>query len=154
MASVTVTQSIDAPVSAVWAAWNEFGDIYRYNPGLRASYLINDSKDSGLGAERQCDMKDGKNYIRERIVGYIPEERLEIDIYEGTLPMNDVQAVLEFSQTAPNRTEVAMTMRFTPKMGLLGKLMLPMMKPVMAKTIRGLLRGNKNYVETGATVAG
>jgi ribosome-associated toxin RatA of RatAB toxin-antitoxin module len=152
MATVTVKQSVNAPRARVWAAWNEFGEIYRYNPGLKASYLINGSKATGLGAERQCDMKDGKNYIRERIVGYIPEERLEIDVYEGSLPMKDTRAVVKFTATGDNRTQVAMTMTFTPKMGLLGKMMLPVMKPSVRNLLRGLLRANGAYVETGATV--
>ena len=37
---------------------------------------------SGMGAERRCDLSDGKNHLLERVTAYIPEERLGIDIYE------------------------------------------------------------------------
>ncbi len=150
MAFIQETQLIDAPLSQVWSTWNAFGEIDRFNPALRASSLINGSRPSGLGAERQCDMKDGKNYIRERIVGYMPEERMEIDIYEGTLPIRDVRAVLEFTALAPARTRVTMSMRFTPKMGLVGLALLPVMKPAMKKTLRRLLAGNRDHVEAAA----
>ncbi len=153
MAFIQETQLIAAPISQVWSTWNAFGEIVRFNPALRASALINGSKPTGLGAERQCDMKDGKNYIRERIVGYIPEERMEIDIYEGTLPIRDVRAVLDFAALAPARTRVTMSMRFTPRMGLPGLLLLPLMKPVMKRTMRRLLAANRDHVEAGGDSA-
>ena len=152
MAQVEVERIVDAPLSEVWASWDNFGDIRIFNPNLSDSFLINGSQPTGLGAMRQCDMKDGKNYIRERIVGYEPERRLEIDIYEGTLPMKDLRAVFTFDALGPARTRVTMTMHFTPGMGFVGRLALPLMKAQMARLLGGLLTGNKAYVERGETV--
>jgi hypothetical protein len=104
---------------------------------------------AGAGATRQCDLSDGKTYIRERIIGYFPQQKIVIDIYEGTMPLKKAEATVVFRALAPNRTEVVMTMDFVPKMGLLGLLMVPMMKPTFRKMLRGLLRGNADYLERG-----
>ena len=69
MAVVVVDQTVEAPVADVWASWDAFADIVKFNPLLKDSYLLKDSADTGLGALRQCDFSDGKNYIREKIIG-------------------------------------------------------------------------------------
>ena len=153
MAQVQIHQTVNATVDEVWKSWDRFGDIYQFNPNLRASYLINGSSPSGLGAERQCDMKDGKNYIRERVTAYVPNERLEIDIYEGTLPMRDTRVRFDFDPRGDNATDVTMTIAFTPAMGLLSPLMAPLMKLQMRKLLGRLLEGNAAFVERGERVA-
>lgn len=152
MANVTAKQTINASVSDVWATWNDFGDIYRFNPGLKASRLINDSANSGTGAMRQCDMVDGKNYIRERLIASVPEKSMTIDIYEGTIPVKRAVATLTFEARGASLTEVTMSMDFTPKMGLFGKLLIPMMKPQFRKSLVNLLAGNAAFVERGVEV--
>ncbi|MFV2038416.1 MAG: SRPBCC family protein, partial [Paracoccaceae bacterium] len=153
MASVSVEKTVDASLSDLWASWDDFANISVFNPGVQKSFLINDSRDTGLGAERRCDLADGKNYLLERITGYIPEERLEIDIYEVSIPIKDASAVLEFKAIGPKRSKVTMTMTFTPKMGFVGRLMLPMMRAQLAKNVDELLSGNKKHVEDGVLAA-
>ena len=70
MATVTVTRTIDAPLEKVFATWDdEYGDIYKFSPGLSHSQLLETSPaSSGKGALRQCDFQDGKNWLRERIL--------------------------------------------------------------------------------------
>ena len=52
-----------------------------------------------------------------------------------------------------NQTELTFTMQFTPKMGLLGRMMVPLMKAQFSKALGRLVDGNKAYVERGTTVA-
>ena len=152
MAKVIVTRIINAPVADVWAAWDDFGNIDRFNPNLKQSGLINGSARSGLGAERQCDLKDGKNYIQERVVDYQPERRMTVDIFNGSLPLKRAKATIEMTPQAVRRTELTFTMEFTPGMGLLGQLMVPMMKPQFRRMLSGLVDANKAYVERGEEV--
>lgn len=153
MADVTVKRIVNAPVSDVWASWDDFGDIARFNPNLKGSRLLSGSSETGQGARRQCDMADGKNYLLERIVGYTPEKEMVVDIYDGTMPLKSAKATLRFVSTTANRTEVSMRMEFVPKMGLLGKLMIPMMKPQFRKMLQGLLDANAAFVERGEEVS-
>ncbi len=153
MAEVKLARDIDAPVAQVWASWDRFGAIDMFNPNLRKSFLINGSQETGLGAERQCDLADGKNFIQERIVEYIPERRMTVDIYNGTMPLKQAVAKIELTPLSPTRTRVEFTMSFTPKMGLLGRIMVPMMKPQFARLLGKLMDGNKAFVERGETAA-
>lgn len=153
MAKVELTRDIAAPVSEVWKAWDDYGSIWRYNPNLSGSHLINGSKSTGLGAERQCDFVDGKNYIQERIVDYVPERRITVDIYNGTVPLKRAKAVIEMEPIALNRTRLKFTMEFQPSMGLLGYLMTPLIRRQFRTALGKLVDANKAYVERGETVS-
>ncbi|MEN8131747.1 MAG: SRPBCC family protein [Pseudomonadota bacterium] len=151
MSEVSVQTSVRAPVERVFASWNdEFQDIYKFNPGLSHSHILQDSpSSSGKGALRQCDMKDGKNWIREKVIGYQKNKQLVIDVYDSTMPVKSAMGTLDFGSDGPNQTSVRMTMQFEPKMGILGKLMIPMMKKQFASMLQELLDGNAAYVESG-----
>lgn len=146
MAKVTVNRIVNAPVEAVWAAWDDFGNIAAFNPNLSASRLLA-NQTTGKGATRQCDLKDGVNHIRERIVDYVPQSRMVVDIYDGTMPLKAAVATITLAPQSDARTKVEMTMEFTPKFGLLGALMVPMMKPQFSKMLQALLAGNADFVE-------
>ncbi len=153
MATVTVIRTINAPLKDVWESWDDYGNIDKFNPNLNRSFLIEENGDTGLGATRQCDLNDGKNHIQERIIGYTPMKELKIDIYNGTLPLKRAEATFKFKELGPNKSEISMTMEFTPKFGLLGRLMVPMMKPQFRKLLGKLLDGNKAYLEDGVVIA-
>ncbi|MGO1120633.1 SRPBCC family protein [Rhodovibrionaceae bacterium A322] len=153
MSEVFVTRVVEAPLSDVWASWDDYGSIWKFNPGLKGSYLLEGSTETGIGALRQCDLADGKNYIREKIIGYEPEKTLVLDIYEGTVPIKRATASFEFSALGPNRTAVSMRMVFELKMGILGRLMAPILKGQFTRTLQALLDGNAAYVERGVQVS-
>lgn len=149
MAAVTVKRRINAPVEKVWESWADFGNIYKFNPSLKHSRLLNGSPKSGKGAKRQCDMKDGKNWIREEVIDYEPNKVMTVDIYEGTMPLKKAIGYFRFKQIGADQTEIAMTMEFEPKMGIVGKLMIPMMKKKFTPMLQGMLKGNDEFVTQG-----
>lgn len=152
MAQVSVAKIIDAPIANVWATWDAFGDIYKFNPGVRRSRLLENSAETGLGAKRQCDLTDGKNYVREEIVEYIPQKRMKIRIIGGTMPMKCADAIISFSAHKSHTTRVQFDMNFEPRPGLLGRMMVPMMKVMMRKSIIRILAANDGYLR-GPTLA-
>lgn len=149
MANVVVEQIINAPVSDVWNSWDDYANIKIFNPLLKDSFLITGSTDTGLGALRQCDFSDGKNHIREKIVGYVPGRKLVLEIYEGTVPLKSAVATFDFIEMTSDRTRIVMKMEFTPKYGIVGTLLLPIMKRQFAANLSALLAGNAAYVEHG-----
>ena len=153
MANVSVTRDIDAPLAEVWESWDDYGNIDKFNPNLNRSFLIDDNGATGLGATRQCDLNDGKNHIQERIIGYEREKEIKIDIYNGTLPLRRAVATFSFEALGPAATRVTMHMEFTPKFGVLGQLMAPMLMAQMRKLLGKLLDGNKAYLEDGVVIA-
>lgn len=154
MANVTVTRKVNAPVQEVFSSWNnEFGDIYKFNPNLNHSHLLSESPTAnGEGALRQCDLADGKNWIREKVIAVKENRQIVIDIYEGTMPLKQAIATFDFKQISANQTEVAMTMTFTPKMGVLGLLLVPLLKAKFRGMLQALLDANADYVEKGVLI--
>ncbi len=153
MPNVTLTRMIDAPVAEVWTAWDDFAHIDKFNPNLSKSFLLEKSQTTGLGAERQCTMRDGKNFIQERIVEYQENERLKIEIFNGTFPLKDNFATIGMRQVAPRKTELTFSMDFVPKYGPLGRMMVPLMKPQFKKMLGKMMDANKAYIEHGEVVA-
>lgn len=146
MAKVTVARTVNAPIEQVWASWDDFGEIYKFNPNLNSSHLLEGSRPTGQGAKRQCNINDGKNWIREEVLEYVPNQHMKINIYDGTMPLKQAVATIQFKQVNVSHTEVMMTMEFEPKMGLLGQLMVPMMKPKFKGMLNALLKGNDAFV--------
>lgn len=153
MPKVSTKTTILAPLEQVWSAWDDFGAIAKFNPNLNKSFLINQSQETGIGAERQCDLSDGKNFIRERVIEYVPNKKMKVDIYAGTMPLKRATALIQIRALGPHQTEVNFEMEFVPKMGLLGRLMVPLMKPQFTKMLNSLLAGNKAFVENGTIIA-
>lgn len=146
MAQVSVERLIPAPVEQVWASWDAFGDIAKFNPGLKGSRLLEGSADSGLGARRHCDMKDGKTFVREEITEYLPEKKMVITIIDGNMKLKSAEAIVTLEAHQGNATLLRFDMAFEPKMGVVGQLMVPMMKGMMRKTITKILDGNADYL--------
>ena len=69
-------------------------------------------------------MADGKNFLKEEIVEYIPHERLVIDIYDGSMPVESGTAAFDLKALNSGHTKVTMTMDFVPKFGVAGKVMM------------------------------
>lgn len=150
MHSVREKVVVNAPLRTVWKTWDDYGNIAQFNPNLKGSHLIDGSQETGLGATRQCDLADGKNYIQERIIEYVPEKKMAVDIYAGTLPFKAARVDIELRELANNKTEVSFTMSFRPKLGLLGRCLVPLMKPQLRKSIGKLLNANQEFNEHGA----
>ena len=153
MARVTVTRQVEAPVDEVWKSWDDFGNIYRFNPNLRHSQLLSDpDKPTGVGSERQCDFADGKNWIRERIVDYRPGKSIKIDIYDGTMPLKSMSGTLVFEEIRGGKTRIRMTVDFEPRMGVVGKLLTPLMRRQFRPMLQALLDCNAAHIERGDVV--
>lgn len=150
MAKVTVNRKIKAPLKEVWASWDDFGNIYKFNPALKHSKLLETRKaDSGIGTQRHCDMADGKNWVEEEITEYQHEKKIKLIIFKGSMPLKTAAATIEFRKNGAKETEIDFTMEFSPKFGLLGQLMVPLMKPQFKKMIDGMLDGNDRFVTQG-----
>jgi len=150
MAIVTTKQIVEAPLSSVWASWDKFADVSKFHPGVADSYLVERSSETGLGAKRQCDLTDGKTYLKEKIIGYKPERQMVIDIYESNAPIKKAVVTIDFKPLSADRTEVNLHMDFTPKLGLVGKMIQPIMKKQFSKALGDLVSGNASYVEKQA----
>ena len=143
---------IDAPRQEVWdKAMADFGNIYKWNPNVPKSYSTN-SKSTGLGAERHCDLDpQGKNSIEERVVQWNEGEMMEVLITDGkgTPPWKNPTAKIELFDEKGG-TRFRFTFSYGMKLGPIGKLMDRfMIQPQFGPVIAQLPAGLKHYMETG-----
>lgn len=147
MADFEHTITINAPREKVWDSWDRFGDIARFNKGLRASALPEGSPATGTGARRRCDLKNGKSYLKEEIAAYKPQERMEIVVFDSNLPVKSVRLMLAFAAPTDATTKIDASVNFTMKYGLFGKLLKLAARKEFRGDITRLLQSNKVFNE-------
>lgn len=154
MSKIIVSKRVNASIEDVWSSWDDFGDIYKYNPGVKTSRLLSSADvPTRVGTLRHCDMADGKNWVREEVIDYKPRRSMKIDVYDSSLPLKSMTANIEFEEITEQRTRVRFTAEFEPKFGVIGKIMAPLMKRQFEPLLQALLDGNAKYVEQGDNVA-
>lgn len=148
MGSFVTELRIEAPVAEVWRALAAIGDIYRWNPGVRASHTTS-AMVEGVGATRYCDL-GGKNYLDEEVVIWQPNEALTMRITGTNLPFEtaDIRFTL---RPEGESTVVAVSPIYKLKFGVMGKLLdrAAVRKSYEAGMV-GLLAGLKRFIEEGA----
>lgn len=156
MTTIIRETRINAPKAKVWAALADFGAIHRFNPTVPKSYTTN-GQNSGVGAQRHCDLAMAGASIEERVVEWVEGERMKIEIYEGknAPPFKQAFASIAVRDAGANTTIVRGAFEYSMKFGPLGLLMdLLMVKPQFGKAWGGVFAGLKHYVETGEQVDG
>lgn len=99
MPEFTITRRINAPIQTVWEVLDDFGDIQRWNPGVAESALTSDGPVCE-GTTRHCAVRPFGR-IKERIVRYLPQQRMTVEIYE-TFKLPISQATADFGLTRSN----------------------------------------------------
>jgi hypothetical protein len=147
MADIEQEITIAAPLGKVWESWDRFGEIARFNKGLRASSLLPGSPASGKGARRRCDLKNGKSFLLEELADYHVRETMEIVVFDSNLPVRTVRLRLCFFAPDVNTTRVTASVDFTMKFGILGRLMKIPARKEFNGDISRLLGYNKAFNE-------
>ncbi len=151
MSEISVTRIIAAPIRRVWDAWDDFGAVSRFSPDISRSECVAGTPETGVGAERRCEMVDG-GFVRERITEYSAPNRMTFEVVECTLPIRNVKVTFDLRERDIEETEITMTMTFRPKNRFFGALMISGMRRRIAEGLGRLLVSNKRYVETGEEV--
>lgn len=141
MSQLRVERLTPASAAACWAYLADFGQIDLFNPHLSGSHLLPGSPESGLGCERQCDLKDGRNHLRERVVDWQEGRSYTVQIIASTMPIRDAFTTLALEPVA-QATRLVMEMRYEPRFGLLGQVADSLiLRRKMASLMRGVLQG-------------
>ncbi len=152
MATIVVSRTLPVPVKKVWAVLADFGGVHRYHPGLESSPINAGTPETGAGSERTCRLYDG-NHLQERITKFVEDQRMEIEIFESSMPLKSGHGVIEV-RSVDGGCEVVMTMTYVVKFGPIGLVMdALMMKGMMKKGLSALLAGLEGHITTGKTIA-
>jgi uncharacterized protein YndB with AHSA1/START domain len=134
MPEFTVTSRIDAPVERVWEVLDDFGDISRWNSGVKRSALTSDGP-VGEGATRHCDFTP-LGGVDERIETYVPNERMTISLFDTSkLPISS--AVADFN-LAPDGDGTTLTLHYSYTPNRIGRVAKGTTDKQLRKGIGGL----------------
>lgn len=136
MPEFTIRRQIAAPVDTVWEVLHDFGDIQRWNPGVKTSALTSEGPVTE-GSTRSCDFAPFGS-VNERVSAHHEHERLTVHIYEAfKLPISS--AVADFN-IAPKDDGTELTLHYSYEPNFLGKLMRGRTQKAMEKGIGGLAK--------------
>ncbi len=140
---------IDRPVAAVWeVVGTRFGDAHLWASSITYSEGYGSSIGGQVCESRVCDVQ-GMGRIREKLLKFDPSRyTLTYEVIEG-FPFFVRRGVNCWSLSAEgDRTRLRSSAEITAK-GLIGALMLPMMKMQMVRVMRKTFDDLKFYVEHG-----
>jgi uncharacterized protein YndB with AHSA1/START domain len=148
MPEFTITRQISAPVEKVWEVLHDFGDIQRWNPGVKVSELTSDG-DVGEGSTRRCDFAPFGS-VNERISHHAHEERMTVHIYEAfKLPISEAHADFTIAER-DGGTELNLHYRYD--LNWMGRLMKRYTAKQMRKGIGGMAKALQRESERLAAV--
>ena len=145
--------NIDAPAEEVWGAIGDFGNIYKWNPGVPKSNLTSQSE-IGEGTTRHCDLTVPGASIEERITDWQEGSSYTVDIYQK----KRVPFIRDLSATVSVEPDGAGSIggfdfRYETTAGPIGKVMDRLViGPRNHKVAELFVAGLKHHVETGEEV--
>lgn len=147
MTVVKVSRKIGTPSERVWAVLANYGGIHHFSPHVAESFIRGEGPAFGEGALRQCSLADGKNHIKERVTSWHEGISYTVDIYEGTMPMNDAYSTVSVLGTGPNTCQTTIEIGYVPKFGIFGRLLdIIALKPRLTKVATENLAGLEGFV--------
>jgi carbon monoxide dehydrogenase subunit G len=149
-----------APADRVWEVLDDFGGVWRYNPNVESSQVINDTE-TGTGACRECVFADGSR-LEETVTDYRPGEGYTVEFTDvGPYPLVSSTVRLDVEEADDHHSRVTFTAEFQPKYGpfgwLLGRVVMEQrFETQLDSVLDGLathLRTGDPIDETGAVVS-
>lgn len=141
MSHVRVTRETHASPEACWSLMADFANIDVFNPHLDKSALIEGSPACGLGTERQCDLKGGRGYLKERVIDWQEGRSYTVDIFDSTLPVDGTTTTLGL---VPRETGTCLVMEtsYRPRWGVAGLVLdVVVLRMVFASNLAGVIAG-------------
>lgn len=140
----------------IWKVLVDFAGISVFHPFVRKSYTINGTPDTGLGAERRCELSaDGKKYQDERIVRFVDGKEYDVEISGGNqfAPVNNLLGTMGMESLTKNQHRIYLKTSYQPKYGPIGMMINTLiLKPFISKALNGVLVGFKHHIETGQSI--
>ena len=114
-------RTIKATREKLWSILSNLEELDKYDPTVSRSVSLSAGA-SGLGASRKVDMKDGKNWFKEKITIWNPIQALSYQLTDCSFPVSGLSHSYTFEQTTDG-VKVKQIMEYTVKFGWLGRLM-------------------------------
>lgn len=134
MASVKVSERIEARADAVWELFRDFGGVARFSPALESCTV----EGEGVGAVRTIRMPGGLE-IRERLEAFDDEGRsLQYSIVgESPIPVDGYLSTVRVSEDG-DAAHVEWSSTFTPREGAELQKVAPLVEGIYRSGIAGV----------------
>ena len=142
---LTINKRLGLSAEDVWTHFADFSGVARFHPFVETADQLSEQNE-GVGARRKCNFYDG-NSVVEKIIEWEQGRRMNVELSEMSMPMK--RATVEFIVVphGDHESDIAITMNFTPKFGLVGAMMGAMMMKLTQ-----VLSGLEHHVRTGETI--
>ena len=135
MPQLSKTRTLDASADAVWAVLADFPNISEWNSGVKASHATSDAT-GGVGAKRHCDLSPA-GALEETVVGWEEGSKMVISIDQAKgLPIKTGEVTFDLSGSGETSQ---MAFRYDYEVGLVGKIIGPILKRQLDKGFDGFL---------------
>ena len=156
MPTLTNSITIDAPSERVFAILANLEELEAYDPTVSrvqaapsTAPTAGAGPGSAVGSQRRVTMKDGKHWFEERVTMLQPDTTLAFVLTRCNFPIARLEHVYTITEI-DGRTTVSQVMDYTPKYGLLGRLMdAAMLRRGFDNGVKAFLDGLKAHAETG-----
>lgn len=144
---IDVSVAIAAPKEAAWAVLADYGNVHTYVRGILNAYLTTEQA-SGVGMTRYCAlprMMMMKQYIVEEITAWDEGRSFTYIITDAAAPITDAWVAWSV-EGDDRRSKIRARVSYRPK-GVMGRLMLPMMRKQFPKQMNAALTDMKQHLE-------
>ena len=141
MSLVRVVHRTPARPEICWSLMADFDNIDFFNPHIERSAHLEGSPASGIGTERQCDLRGGGGYLRERVIAWTEGRSYTVDIFDSTLPVDGITTTLGLESLGAG-TLLFMQTRYRPRWGIVGAVAdVVLLRPIFADNLAGVIAG-------------
>jgi uncharacterized protein YndB with AHSA1/START domain len=142
-ASATRSATVDAPVTAVWAALAAFDQLSTWSPDADHTAYLTEQTD-GIGCARRVQV--GRMVLIETVTEWDPTSALAYTI-EGLPPVVGTTTNRWTLRPDGDRTEVTLTSTVDPGTKPIGRLAAPLVARRLAKASDAMLSGLAAHLE-------
>ena len=137
---------VNASAADVWAVLMDYGNIFKWNPGVNHSRLLTEGE-IDVGSLRRCDI--GSNYLNEEIIDLEVMKKITISVTETDMPFQKVLIHFELIPINNLSTQVIVKPEYSLKYGWIGELLDSLfINKQYKKGMYGLLEGLKQHAES------
>lgn len=148
MVRFTREQFIPAQPQEVWRVLGDYPNVYRWAPIVKESRQAS-SEATGVGAARTCSVP-GFGEVTETVETWSEGKGFSFT-WAASGPMKGGRSTWTLSREGSG-SRVRAEIEAQPRYGILGQLLVPVFKPMMARMISDALRGLEHHVQTGQVV--
>ena len=149
LTEVKTSINIDSSSEKTWEVLSHYGDVSTFHGGVEKSVNHSGSTNkAALGAERTCDILDGKKEVvlKERITEYKEGSHYRYEVFDWkNFPLKMMFFGFSVKKIKHDRSQLHLIINYRLKPGF----MTNMMKWKIRKLEREILLGYKHYIETG-----